>query len=292
MTVHTLGLQIPTEVPLTWVESAAVIGTTPDGARGFSIRIARFPMRGVGTISGHVVLAERRLGFTGERTTLSGYTGLTDVTAERVRFAIAGEAEALLERTRLPDGRFRGVARARFLAHEVEHPPAGPGTVPITIETVFIARHVPVYVRPGRMETAGSVETVITTPDGSFTVNTRGKWHEQIGDRPRFGPAFTYMSIAGDACYLLAGKNTRARYGFWEQAGETVSVTGFEIDPPAERRRFRVTLEDGRVIEGEATVKRAHSVPIEGKRRPGTFVVARTSAGELTGQINDWQPDP
>jgi hypothetical protein len=164
--------------------------------------------------------------------------------------------------------------------------------VPITIEVVFLARHVPVYVRPGRMEAAGSVEAVIETPDGSFTIDSRGKWHEQIGDRPRFGPAFTYMSIAGDACYLLAGKNTRARYGFWEQAGETVSVTGFEIDPPAERRAFRVTLADGRTIEGEATVKRAHSIPIEGKRRPGTFVVARTSAGELTGLINDWQPDP
>jgi hypothetical protein len=292
MTAHTLGLQIPAEVPLTWGESAAVGGATPDGADGFGIRIARFPMRGVGNISGHVVLGDRRYGFTGGSVPLAGHTGLTDVTADDVRFGVAGEAEAILTRTRLPDGRFRGVARARFLAHDVEHPPVGPGSVPITIETVFLARHVPVYVRPGRMETAGSVEAVITTPDGGFTLNTRGKWHEQIGDRPRFGPAFTYMSIAGDACYLLAGKNTRARYGFWEQAGETVSVTEFEIDPPAERRTFRITLADGRVIDGEAAVMRAHSIPIEGKRRPGTFVVARTSVGELSGQINDWQPAP
>jgi hypothetical protein len=292
MAAHTLGLEIPEEVPLTWGESCALSGSTRDGDEGFGMRIARFPIRGRGALSGHVLLPGRRLGFNGDPVPLTGHLGLTDVTADVVRFAITDEGEAEMERTRLPDGRFRAVTRARFLAHDAEHPPRGPGAHPVTIEAVFIARHVPVWVRPGRMETAGAVEAMIETPEGSFELKSRGKWHEQIGDRPRFGPAFTYMSIAGDTSYLLAGKNTRARYGFWEQAGETFAVTAFEIDPPADRRVFRVTLENGRVIEGEATVKRSHSVPIEGKRRPGTFVVVATSEGELTGIINDWQPDP
>lgn len=292
MTAQGAGLIIPDEVPLTWAESAAVGGTTPDGERGFGIRIARFPMRGAGSLWGHVSLPGWLLGFAGERGSLGDYAGLTDVTADHVRFAIHDGGEATIERTRLADGRFRGEGHARFLAHESDDPPSGPGTIPISIDVVFLARHVPQYVRPGRMETAGSVEATITTPEGSFTLATRGKWHEQIGDRPRFGPAFTYMSIAGDDCFLLAGKNTRAVYGFWERGGVTVPVREFAIDPPGDRRRFRVTLADGRAIEGEAVVKRAHSVPIEGKRRPGTFVVAATSFGELSGQLNDWQPDP
>lgn len=290
MTARPAGLRIPDDVPETWGESAAVGGTTPDGERGFGIRIARFPRRGVGNIWAHVSLSEGRLGFTSEYTPLTGEQGLTDVTAERVWFEIGGAAEARLERTTLENGLFRGVARASFLAHNADDPAVGPGSIPVRIEVVFVARHVPQYVRPGRMETAGSVEAVIATPAGSFELKTRGKWHEQIGDRPRFGPAFTYMSIAGEDCFLLAVKNARAVYGFWERGGATIPVREFQIDSPAARRSFRVVLDDGRVIEGEAVVKRAHSAPIEGQRRPGTFVVARTTVGELSGEINDWQP--
>ncbi|HEY7270477.1 MAG TPA: hypothetical protein VH951_11675 [Dehalococcoidia bacterium] len=286
------GLIIPAEIPRTWGESAAISGTTLDGEQGFGIRIARFPMRGTGNISGHISLEKQRLGFTSEGMALTEYLGLTEVRSNDVHFRVAGDATADLHRTALPDGRFRGEARAQFRAHAVEHPPVGPGDVPVTIEAVFIARHVPLYVRPGRMEVAGDVEARFSTPAGKFELKSHGKWHEQIGDRPRFGPAFTYMSVHGQDSYLLAGRNTRARYGFWEHRGQTVRVKEFEIEPLADRRKFVVTLEDGTTVEGEAVTMRSHSVPIEGQRRPGAFVVATTNRGELSGQLNDWNPEP
>lgn len=280
------------EVPLTYGESVSVNGTTRDGERGVGLRLARFPRRGTGNLSGHVQLPDRRLAFTGEAGPLTGFLGVTDVKAERVAFELHAQGSARLERQALPDGRFRGIARASFLAHDTLEPPPGPGDVPVEVEIIFVARHPGQMVRPGRMEANGAIEATVRLTGESFRLETRGKWHEQVGDRPRFGPAFTYMSVEGSGYYLLAQRNTGGVYGYCEHAGHAVPVREFAIDPPAGERSFRVVLEGGRVIEGRASVLRAFSVPIEGKRRPGTFVKVDCSIGEMSGQVNDWQPDP
>ncbi|MCB1694199.1 MAG: hypothetical protein KDI19_15615, partial [Pseudomonadales bacterium] len=56
-------------------------------------------------------------------------------------------------------------------------------------------------------------------------------------------------------------------------------------------RHFSIRLVDGRTIEGTADVRQRWSVPIEGKDRPGSTVVADTNVGRLIGSLNDWDPD-
>jgi hypothetical protein len=135
------------------------------------------------------------------------------------------------------------------------------------------------------------VEVSLHLPDGTHAFTGLGHWHEQYCPRPFFARPFTYATLRGEHFSFVASK-TRSRTAGFGVRGELVTeAADLVIDPPGPERAFRLTLADGAVIDGIARVQHAFSVAIEGQRRPGTVVVADTSAGRLTGLINDWQPD-
>jgi hypothetical protein len=175
-------------------------------------------------------------------------------------------------------------------AHETAEPPTSVGPNRLSIEGQFDSSHRPVQVRPGRLEVMGYGSTVVRIDGRTRRIRGYGKWHEQVGDRPRFAPAFTYFNVIGERIGLLAGWRKAGAYGYAWFDNKTVAVKAARFDPIAERRKFHVELEDGNVIDGEAVTKRVIQVPIEGQRRPGATVLVVSSLGRMTGHLNDWNP--
>jgi len=137
----------------------------------------------------------------------------------------------------------------------------------------------------------GRIWATVRTPSGVNKFQGFGKWHEQVGDRPRFASAFTYLGVMGDRIGLLAVWLKAGAFGYARLGNQTIPVKTVVIDPIGPRRRFRVELDNGRVIEGEAVTKRAISTPVEGSRRPSTTVMVKSDIGPMVGNLNDWDPD-
>lgn len=277
------------EISPVYAESAAIFGVSADGTEEFSMRVGRFPARDAATLWATVSLGGRVHSVSLTNLQLGDFKGVTPVEDDHAEFEIGGEAKASLERTRSESGMF-GSARAEVRAHGSAHPPPGIGSEPLLIDARFEAWHRPVMVRPGRMEVMGEVDGLIRTPRGEQQLRILGGWHEQVGDRPRFAPAFTYFKVFGDRMGLLALRRASGAWGFALAGGEVTGVKEFTIDPIGPSRKFQVTLENGKRIAGEAVRLRETSVPIEGRRRPGTTVRVSSDMGPMIGRLNDWDP--
>ncbi len=272
----------------TYAESADLDAFTADASQEISIRLGRFPRRGSATLWMTVCLGDKVYSAALEDLKLGSFQGRTPVEAEKVSFTVAGDGEARLLRT--SNSALHASARVSAGAHESAEPPPGSGPIHIRIEADFESGHRPVQVRPGRMEVMGHASAAIHVAGRTTKLRGLGKWHEQVGDRPRFAPAFTYLNIIGDRIGLLAGSRRTGAYGYAWMGEQIAMVKSAAFDPIGPRRKFRVELEGGKVIEGEAITHRIVSVPIEGRQRPGATVLVSSSLGRMTGHLNDWDP--
>jgi hypothetical protein len=274
----------------TYSESFMIDATSPDGTEEIAVRLERFPARGVGTLWVMAFFGDQLYSVVQEDVPLDGLRGRAPVESPHVAVAVAGPVTARFERTGT-GAALTTTVRAEARAHATTEPPLGPGPFPLTVETRFEAWHPPVNVRTGRSEVMGSVHATIQTPAGVRTLEVPGNWHEQVGERARFGPRFTYLTAQGPNLGLLAVQRADTVYGYAWLAGRVAAVRTFTIDPIGRpERNMRVELETGQVIAGKATVKRRNSVPIEGQRRPGSTIVLSTNIGTMAGHLNDWQP--
>ncbi len=275
----------------TFAESSALVAITDDGAIELGMRIARFPGRGEGTLWLSAFAGDERYGVAQEDVELGDTTGPTPVELAVARFAVSGPARASIECSGRHTAEMICTAHAEAQTHGDFHPPLGKGTLPLRIDAVFRARHAGDRARAGRMEVFGTVEATIETPKGVQHFTSRGKYHEQTGERPSFAGPFTYLAVQGGGGSLLARAGSGATWGFALLDGETVAVDTFTIDPlGTPERSFHVGLADGRSIDGNTTIVRETSVPIEGERRPSATVRVSTNLGEMIGHLNDWQP--
>ena len=281
------------DLSLIYAESVQLAGMTSDGAQEISMRVARFPRRGDTTLWATACLGDRVYNAAIENLGLGDFKGRTRVEDRTARFEVAGTDQALLMREMTPkaDGLLKGSAKVSIGAHQTADPPPGRGSHPLVIEASFESSHQPVKVRPGRSEVMGRISATVRTPSGVHKFRGFGKWHEQVGDRPRFASAFTYLGVMGDRIGLLAVWLKAGAFGYARLGDQVIAVKTVEIDPIAARRRFRIGLDNGRVIEGEAVTQRTISTPIEGHRRPSTTVIVKSDIGPMVGNLNDWDPD-
>ncbi|NWG46971.1 MAG: hypothetical protein HXY25_10565 [Alphaproteobacteria bacterium] len=280
----------PTPIPVspTYSESAALVGVSTDLSREISVRLARFPAAGAGTLWASAHLGGRSYAIS-DRITLSSPHVATPVNSESALYEERGVSHIRLDRHDLSAPQFGGTLTAAANMHRTGHPPAGAGEVPVGIEASFRAFHAPVLTSPGRHEVFGLVEAVVTTPEGVSRFTAPGKWHEQSGDRPSFAPPFTYIAVSDETRGLLAvSVEGEDDYGFLYDGAQVIRVIDVKVDPPGAERAFAVTLENGRRIAGRLKTAFETSVPIEGKRRPGSTVRAETDIGPLVGHANDW----
>ncbi len=279
------------ELSPTYAESVQLAGLTSDGAQEISFRVARFPRRGEATLWATACFGDQVYNAAMENLGLGDFKGRTPVEDQKVRFDVAGTDQARLTRTLTPAGLLKGSAKVTFGGHQTADPPPGRGPQPLVIEARFESSHPPVKVRPGRSEVMGRLWATVRTPAGVHKFQGFGKWHEQVGERPRFAAAFTYLGVMGERSGLLAVWLKAGAFGYARLGDQIIAVKTVEFDPIGARRKFRVGLENGRVIAGEALTKRTISTPIEGRRRPSTTVIVNSDIGPLVGNLNDWEPD-
>ena len=270
-----------------------------DGSEKMSLRLARFPGRREATLWMSAFVGGSHYAAAFEGLDLAPFFGVTPVEEDRVTFTVGegGEGAVVESRDRLGSAMVATIS-AETPAHESLHPPLGRGGEPLRIEAEFRARHEGVRVRTGRWEVFGEVTAKVSFPGGEVELRAPGKWHEQVGTRPRFAPAFTYFTVQGSSATeqiaLLARRGpTSDPWGYFLEADAITLVDGFSIDAygPSERS-FQVSLADGRTLEGTAFVLRQASVPIEGQRRPGASVRVESNLGAMVGHLNDWNPAP
>ena len=273
-----------------YAESVAMDALSGDLATSLGVRLARFPPQGTGSawISVHIAGTDYSVVDPGLSLT---EPGPTPVHAAMADFQVTGTSEARFESFERGSSAMHGRVRARSLLKATGHPEPGPGDIPASIDARFRVVHAPVQVRPGRTEVMGYVSALVVVDGVRHEVEAPGKWHEQIGPRPRFAPAFTYFFVQGDGIGLMVSRHARGAWGYVFAEGRTARLVAFEIDPyGTPTRRFTATLADGREISGTATVLRETSVPIEGKRRPGATVTVKSDLGSMAGALNDWNP--
>ncbi|MEJ2132474.1 MAG: hypothetical protein P8Y95_12865 [Gammaproteobacteria bacterium] len=274
-----------------YAESVALVGIADDASSEIGIRLGRFPPQQFGTLWMNAFVGGEVYSVSDGHLDLGGIAGETAVDDDAVTFVVSGPGEARFESEARNTRRMRGRVHAKALTHETLRPPPGRGALAVTIDAEFTARHPCVRVRAGRMEVMGYVRAEVDAPAGRFELEVPGKWHEQVGRRPSFGAAFTYLNVQSGDVGLLATTRAVGAWGYLVEGEGITAVNGFAIDPIGNRERsFQVTLEDGRRIDGVAVVEVQASVPIEGRHRPGATVRARTDLGVLVGHLNDWDP--
>ena len=283
------GAQPAAAKPSTYSESVMGMVFAPDGSQALSARLARLVGQGSATIWAGYESTDAAFGVADVGVLAKG-AGPTAVTKDAAVFDQAGTWDSRFERSGRSGAGMTGVARVRGGLHASADPPEGEGPLAGRIEIRFRALHVPVLVREGRMEVFGRGEGRIVLPDREVKFSGYAKWHEQVGDRPRFAPAFTYVALSGGDVALLAVTRGASANGFALENGKTTLVTALEISDLAAQRRFKATLADGRTVQGTARTLRTSSEPIEGQRRPSATVAAETTLGPMVGQINDWRP--
>ncbi len=272
-----------------FAESVALIGMSTDGEITVNARLARFPGKGLTNLWAAITVGDRHFSVA-EELPLKGFQGQTEIGASHVQFRQPGDEFAWFLRNGLSSSRFDGDVALRGSAFEDRYPPLGPGNLRIGFNAEFSAAHEPAATRNGRIEVFGAVAAVVETPGGTVTFEGFGKWHEQTGERPKFGQPFTYLSVQNRDSAVLARASAGGAWGFALANGEQKPVREFRIEPPAERREFEIRLEDNSVIHGVAVQRWLQSVPIEGQRRPGAFVDVVSELGQMMGQLNDWAP--
>lgn len=142
----------------------------------------------------------------------------------------------------------------------------------------------------GRTEVFGEISGFLEVPEAQIEFEGIGKWHEQMGQRPTFGPPFTYFSVQKPGLSILARSGIGRSWGFLVNDSDVIAIKDFQIEPTGEIRRFHVELVNGQRISGTAVTRWEESVPIEGRRRISAFVDVDSSVGRLMGQLNDWNP--
>jgi hypothetical protein len=273
-----------------YAESVAMTGHAEDAATTFDVRVARFPAEDRGTLWLYAYVDGRQFALVDETVELVT-PEITNVALPDAAFEVFGRSSAKLRGIGRHTAAMQGQLTAQGLLHPLAHPEPGVGSIPVEIAAELDADHRPINVRPGRVEVMGRVQGTITIAGAVHSIDLPGKWHEQTGIRQQFAPAFTYLFVQGDGIGIMATKHANGAWGYVYRENTTTPITEIDIESYGTiERKFSITLQDGGRIEGAATIVREVSVPIEGKRRPGSTIVVESDIGRLVGVLNDWDP--
>lgn len=291
------------QLPEHYAESVMIFALSEDGEEEILLRLARFPLTGKATIWLHIANPQGAWSLADEGFEIS--RDATPVDDEAASFVAGrGDQSVSFHSEERHGSQMRGKVTGVLNVAPTRHPLSGEGSLPVSIDLNYISDSAGYRSASGRWEMTGEITGRITVDGETTSISHAGKWHEQTGPRARFAPAFTYFNIQNQNVALLAIAFDGGVNGYGMLNGKLHTLQAFEIEDAASTpRRFKAVLVDStaltektekteRVIEGSARVVQSWSVPIEGKRRPGTAVIVDSSAGRMFGSLNDWQPDP
>lgn len=280
-------MTVPEPLSPSYAEAAVLTAYAPDAESGLFLRLARFPGRGEAWVWVDVFSGDHHYSLS-ETVPLTGFAGATDTSLPRAEFALTRPPVQFV-REALAGAPLRCRLDAAVACNPGPDPTGGPGDVPVRIVAEFVAIHEPGTPREGRLEVFGDVQATVELPGRTFRLDGRGKWHEQLGERPAFARPFTYLHLQNERVSLLATSMPGIAWGFAVRDGERTPVTGASIAPRGVNRPFQVTMADGSTISGIAIRRRTSEVPVDGQLWKGSIVVASSTEGTLVGAMNDWQ---
>lgn len=278
-------------LPEHYAESVMIFALSDDGTEEISLRLARFPDRGTGTVWLHVADGAGAWSLASETFELAA-AGATPVRADAANFGARQGADTVtFESFDRNAEHMRGRVHGMLHAARTRHPDSATGDEPVAFDLAFHADAPGFRSETNRWELTGRITGTISLPGRTLAFDHAGKWHEQTGPRARFAPAFTYFNVQGAGLALLVVAFEDRVDGYALVDGRMLGIRSFEIeDATLATRRFRTVLSDDRVVSGSARVVQTWSVPIEGRRRPGTSVLVDSNVGPLLGTLNDWDP--
>jgi hypothetical protein len=269
----------------TWSESAMVLYFDDALRNGLSLRISRFPDKGVTWVWCHVVhdgavytYTEPRLGCSSARTDPNQAHAAYDAPGADVAISRAGSSRELDNMS----------FSARLLAHRGEGGSDGPGTIPVSLQGTFAPGHLRSGSPRGRFERTGLIGAVVEVAGKRVALSGLGKAHEQSQTRARFGPAFTSAMLWGPSASLVALNSEGRSFGNHESADGDRAVGTFEIEPWSAERSFSVLLADRASLAGKARTIHKYHVPIFSRLWHGHIVAADVGGQRMVGMINDW----
>ena len=284
-----IGVERVAPLPADYNESVMVFSMSDDGEQEISLRLARFFERERGEIWLHVATSDGAwsLAFDGFQLPHTRATPVFDESA--VYAAKRGEESVRFATDARHEGRMRARVTGRLFANPTRHPEPGAGQVPVSFDLAFSGSWPGVRSANGRWELTGAVDGWIEVNGRRTAISHQGKWHEKFGPRPSFARSFVYFAAQSEDRALLAIGSAAGTGGFFRQGDDVRQVTGLDIDPHGSAMRaFEITLDNGDVLAGTARVVQDWSVPIEGRRRPGSAVLLDGDLKGMTGTLNDW----
>lgn len=286
------------ELPAHYAESVMIALLSEDGQLDLSLRLARFPLRGDAEVWLHFVQNSAQNSAEGDDAWSTVDDSLavnlneaTPVDNAVATFAATHPTQSLAFSSTQRGDQLRGHVEGILLVTRTRHAEKGTGTIPMEVSLDFVAQLGGFRSPNGRWELTGELRGEIRLEGKTIEIDQPGKWHEQTGPRAQFAPAFTYFNIQNESTSILVIAGRKRVGGYVESSGNVVPVTAFMIESEGPNdRKFSIELENGNVIEGMANVVQRWSVPIEGKRRPGSSVLVESNRGVFYGSLNDWEP--
>lgn len=270
-----------------WSESVYADCVSEDGQSGFIVRLCRYPEQNTAWLWAHAFFPGKLLAYNDNYLPCPG--GITRVEEADVTYSLSGDPSVLFKRIGPRDQPSGGKVSGAVMAHPDPDAANGPGTVSLQIEAELHPRHPPWRPNKYRSEWLGDAEGKLVTGDSRVEIRGLGHWHEQHQKAPRWQVPFTYLTLRGPNLALILTAMKGDDQGFILRGSEISRVISIAIGPPGPRRSCQFTLEDGSRLSGEIMTTHQYTVPIYGRRRPGTLVTAEVGGERLSGCVNDWQ---
>ena len=271
-----------------WSESLMLLHFDEALSNGISVRVSRYPDQNVTWVWCHVLFegqlysfTECRLPCTPARNTGELASGRYDSEGIGVRFSRIGPV-ALLESIHLS---------VQTRCHAGGSDQDGPGEVPVVIEASFSPASSKGNLPAGRSEWTGNVDSQISVAGQPRRLTGIAKAHEQVQTAARFNAPFTYSMTWSETASFIATASPIRRYGNLEIGGIDRAVRIFAPGAPGVVRPFRVTLEDGEILNGTATRVARYDVPVFDRLWNGNIVRVELGSLRLIGMMNDWRPE-
>lgn len=178
---------------------------------------------------------------------------------------------------------------ARCLARQTATSTFGNGERKLEAAISFSPRRLYQGLNRGRTEVFGRAKATVLIDGTRTEFEGPAQFHEQQQTTPRFAAPFCYMTFWGDdaASTMLIAPNRRD--GYLLEGDTSTELENVTLDPPGNpQRAIQVKLADGRVIEGEAEVMQAYTIPLVGNTWRGHMVKVRLGERTFMGHVNDY----
>ncbi len=257
--------------------------SSDDGLKRLTVRLCSYPEMGLAWIWVHARTPEGVWSYVDH---LSPAHSETALAGGRL---YADDAKTLAFERRGEAGRPTSVRiTGRCMARRVATSAFGKGDQQLDLSIAFAPERSYSGLNKGRTEVFGRSRATLTINGRETVIEGPAQFHEQGQSNPRFTAPFCYMTLWGygaASTMLIAPKR---RDGYLLEGDGATEVKDVIVDPPAMRRRLKVTLADGRVLDGDAQVIQPYTIPIVGTTWRGHMVNVELGGRTYRGHINDF----